>query len=586
VARALIVAVLLVACGPTKAKDPSIVVEPSTALLFGRVIVGSSAHGSVTVRNIGDAPLVVSGVTLGAAGTPWSVPAPPAQAIAAGDSIDLDVVYAPTPGAPTEDVLSIASNDPRTPVLALPVRAAFAGPHLRAEPPLVDFSLIEGRAGPVDARIVNDGTEDVTVMTTTLVGDAEFTLDASQFTPGVVLHPGDSYAIKVSYVGGTGAGTARVEATPASGAPARLELAAPPTAIVGSDIDIQPLMTTMLDGSASRAPGNTITGWQWTIVSAPAGSVTATAFTAGDAQIVQGMQHCPAAQNDVPTPCFFPDVPGIYQFALTIRDDRPICPLHSAGESCAQAADCCGFTCGGGGTCSTPGAADGVCATAPATGCTIASTNSAIQTVRAIPDQAIFVTLSWDGDGDLDLHMVRDSGPMRAWTHAPDDVYWNDPQPDWGVTDPTNSTMCMTSADCTTSPFFTCERPTAALGECYDTTDDPRLLLDNTVAFGPEEIGMKLPETDTYHLGVLYFPDARMTPRRATIHVYVLGNEIFPPGFSAASPVSAILTRNQFWYVGRVVVPAAIGSTTFEAEPFSAQNPWSNAEPGNYPTIP
>ena len=78
---------------------------------------------------------------------------------------------------------------------------------------------------------------------------------------------------------------------------------------------------------------------------------------------------------------------------------------------------------------------------------------------------------------------------------------------------------------------------------------------------------MKLPPPDTYHVGVHFYPDEHMAPRRATVRVFVLGEERFPPGFGPGSPMTVILDRNDFWYVGRVVVPAVIDNSTVEAQP-------------------
>lgn len=583
-------ALLVCGCsGPTRGRDPDIAVQPTGAVLFGRVIVGEEAESPVVVRNVGDGELVVDRVTLrgGATSAYRLVEAAPPGALAPGAAAEIAVVYAPVAGGGTTDTLEIASNDPDEPLVLVEIVASDSGPHLRVEPALVDFGLVEGRTGPVATRVVNDGTQPVTVGEIVLVGGADFTFEAAA-PAGTVLQPGDAFGLTVTYAfDPAGAGNGRVEVRPVeSGTPdAHLELRGPPLAAVGADVNIEPLEVAILDGRPSAAPGNVVSEYRWTLAEAPAGSHTAEDFAAGLPQIVKDEERCPAGQNEVARPCFFPDVPGIYAFDLVVVDRRPSCALGDAGEGCSDDDECCSFQCGGG-VCLVPGMTEDVCAQGGGTGCEIASVNSARQLVRAIPEQAVFVTVSWNGDGDLDLHMVRDSGTNAAWTATPDDCFWSNPAPDWGAPDPSNGVMCTTSAECTVVPYTTCRKPVGMPGTCIDATDDPRLVIDDTDGFGPEAIGMKLPPADTYHVGVHYYPDEHMSPRRATVHFFVLGEELFPPGYGPGAPVSTLLDRNDFWYVGRVVVPAVIADATIEAAPINLQNPRANAEPGNYPNIP
>ena len=42
------------------------------------------------------------------------------------------------------------------------------------------------------------------------------------------------------------------------------------------------------------------------------------------------------------------------------------------------------------------------------------------------------------------------------------DCYYNNPNPDWGVADPTNNLSCLISAECTKQPFTTCRGPSGS----------------------------------------------------------------------------------------------------------------------------
>jgi hypothetical protein len=352
----------------------------------------------------------------------------------------------------------------------------------------------------------------------------------------------------------------------------------------------------------------------WDLTKAPAGSKTAEQFRNGEPQWVkeigdppQPEVKCAAGQNRVLAPCFFPDVPGIYTFALKVRDHRADCPLAGAGAACTAPAECCAFTCAG--TC---GATGGVCAES-GTGCDIDSDNGvdaafdaldAEMAVHAIPASGVYVQLLWDNDGDYDLHVVRDAavpGTGKRWNDRSggvglgNDCYYGNPNPDWGVADPTTNQACVTSTDCHNQPYTTC-RGVAGTNLCVDASDDPRLLIDMITGGGPEAIDIKLPPADVYHIGVDHFPNQMDATRgTATIRVIVGGVEIYAIGMPG--PVAQGMSVSDFWYVGRLVVPAILSDAHFEAEPVNAgatgdcntagqTNPCHRRNAGDYPVIP
>lgn len=110
------------------AGGPAIVV-PEDGTDFGTVSVGCEASTTVTVTNGGTADLVIDGVRLAgqreftASGQDEEF-APFPWLIAANESREIQVVFAPSDESPASSVLEITSNDPLTPVLEVPLRGA------------------------------------------------------------------------------------------------------------------------------------------------------------------------------------------------------------------------------------------------------------------------------------------------------------------------------------------------------------------------------------------------------------------------------------------------------------------------------
>ena len=616
--------VALHACGggPTHGTGPSIVTDPPAEVIFSGVASGDTATQIVTVRNVGSSDLVISGITVNAdtaAGFGLASDATDVQgvSIAPGDERTFSVTYTPQNSADHTGTLEIASNDFVTPKLGLQLKSSQKGPHIKCNPSAVDFALVANRAGPVTATCRNDGTDPFPVESFFIDGSSEFTYDASGISPGATLNVGDSFTVTVSYAMSLAAnGRAYFVVRPSVSGVSRgqLPLFGPPVASAGADITVPPLQVVNLDGSRSRAPGNVVSTFFWNLSKAPAGSKTAAQFNNGEEQWVKEIGDppvhdvvCPAGQYRVLAPCFFADVPGIYTFALKVRDHRADCPLSGAGASCTDAAECCAFACSG--TCGDTG---GVCAVS-GTGCDIDSNNSVDATadtldaemaVHAIPASGVYIQLKWDNDGDYDLHVVRDTAVPasgKKWNDRSggvglgNDCYYGNPNPDWGVIDPTTNQSCVTSTDCKNQPYTTC-RNLSGTNVCVDASDDPRLLIDMITGGGPEAIDIKLPPADTYHIGVDHFPNqVDATRGTATIRVLVGGVEKYASGM--AGPIAQGMNVSDFWYVGRLVVPPILSEATFEAEPVNSgatadcntagqTNPCHRRGSADYPLIP
>ncbi|MGB6872898.1 MAG: FecR domain-containing protein [Dehalococcoidia bacterium] len=105
-----------------------------------------------------------------------------------------------------------------------------------------------------------------------------------------------------------------------------------------------------------------------------------------------------------------------------------------------------------------------------------------------IPTYGIRVELTWDTSGtDLDAHLIRPSGQYWA---IPDDCYWLNKNPDWGLREVTE--------------------------------DNPSLDQDDLDGYGPENITLEQPyEQGIYQYKVHYWSDQGYGPSMATVTVWI-----------------------------------------------------------------
>jgi uncharacterized protein (TIGR03437 family) len=106
-----------------------------TTLDFGRVTTGQTKDQTFTINNNGNAPLTVTSLT---AGAPFSVVSPSTPInIAAGSSTVVTLRFAPSAAQSYSATLTIASNDPSTPSLAV----SLTGTGAAATPLACGFTL-------------------------------------------------------------------------------------------------------------------------------------------------------------------------------------------------------------------------------------------------------------------------------------------------------------------------------------------------------------------------------------------------------------------------------------------------------------
>jgi hypothetical protein len=118
--------------------------------------------------------------------------------------------------------------------------------------------------------------------------------------------------------------------------------------------------------------------------------------------------------------------------------------------------------------------------------------SSEIVAFTAVPDQYFHAELDWDlgGNSDVDLH-VMDVTAGGVFQSAPYDCFYSNKTPEWGA---------------------------AGLG------DNPRLDLDDTTGFGPENVNIDFPANGSkFRVLAHYFADAGMGPTTVRIRLYLNG---------------------------------------------------------------
>ncbi len=135
--------------GGTPPAQPDIDVQP-TALDFGTVTVGSTADRTLTVRNVGSAPLTVTRMTLDNPRFTIVSPATPFT-VNAGGQQTVTVRFAPTSAGPQSGTLRIESNDPDEATVSVSV----TGQGVAAPPPPSGRTLSVPNASGEPGRTVS-----------------------------------------------------------------------------------------------------------------------------------------------------------------------------------------------------------------------------------------------------------------------------------------------------------------------------------------------------------------------------------------------------------------------------------------------
>lgn len=419
---------------------------PAPTLDFGTLPVLNTLAQDVPLQNLGRAPLHVSQVTVSDDAGVFALAAS-ADVVNAGDAKALSVTFTPPAEQPYAGTLSFVTDDPDNKLVTVALtgqgstRAAVV-----VDPMTVDFGRVPECASAVQQLTIRStGTADLVLEDISFTADTNpaFGFVGSTRTPATVKHVGADglpghieLTLRLSIAAGT-SGTLTGGIHLKTTDPDHRELVIPLTATVNRAPvpaiamlgNAAPGQLVALDGTGSNDPdGDTPLTYKWTLRSKP----LASASTIAD----------PAAASTSLT--LDPKVPGAYEVQLDVTD------------------------------------AQGVKACAPARA-----------TVVAAPAQKLLVELFWDNAAtDLDLHVLRTpSSPLGT---PPDDCFYQNRTPDWGLPGP---------------------------------MDDPELVRDALTGYGPEVFGYVNPVDSTYRV-VVVFANELLSPTpasTATVRVYLYG---------------------------------------------------------------
>ncbi|MEE2756462.1 MAG: choice-of-anchor D domain-containing protein [Myxococcota bacterium] len=185
---------------------PDLDVSQTSISLVGRAGM-PSAPGTLTLSNVGDAPLTIDGLTLqpqreaqyfeisGLTDVPYI--------LEPGTSLELEIVYLAPDAANHEATLTISSDDPNAMSYPVQLIGRVEQNCINARPSSVDVGSVDAgiRSGQFEFTIINCGDTVRTISTIVLDGDEDFSWSSRSGTElaGTVLERGDSLSLSIQY---------------------------------------------------------------------------------------------------------------------------------------------------------------------------------------------------------------------------------------------------------------------------------------------------------------------------------------------------------------------------------------------------
>jgi hypothetical protein len=166
---------------------------------FGTVALGlESALVPVVLRNVGQRPLIVSGILIG---PDFRVIPPHPTAVAPGQAEEMSVVFRPGHAGPLSSSFSISSNSARPPAPVLLEGIGLVQELLRATPESVEYEAtpVGSESGEEILLVANEGPVEVTLQSLGIVGPdaSDFRIVRASRTPGAVMRPEEICEIRV-----------------------------------------------------------------------------------------------------------------------------------------------------------------------------------------------------------------------------------------------------------------------------------------------------------------------------------------------------------------------------------------------------
>lgn len=440
---------------------------PGDLVDFGTIPVLNEKLIEIELQSVGRATLNVSNVSLAQDDGIFTIVSAPAS-IAGGDLDTLVLKFVPQAEQSYENTLAFDSDDEDHPHLELSLKGVGSTRAMVAvDPAMLDFGRVaECGSSVLLFSIRSTGTADLVINSIGFVdgGSDAFSFVGSTRTPATVATtdpdsglPGEIQvtvrAAAPAGSDGTLSGTIRLETTD----PDHREVLIPVTAVVNKApvATIAPLANgapgqlLSLDGTGSSDPdGDTPLTYAWTMRSKPLSSNTV------------------ISPADQPTASMTldPSVPGQYEVQLEVTD-------ATGAKSCQPAR----------------------------------------ATVVATPAEKLLVEMFWDNAGtDIDLHVVRNN--HSALFLAPDDCYYQNRTPDWGV--------------------------------LTDSSDDPELQRDALTGYGPEVFGYVNPVNGTYRVHAYFQNTLAATNPASTVTV-----RVYQYGVLKAETSRTLTVEQEIWKV-------------------------------------
>lgn len=447
---------------------PDIAILPDH-LDFGRVAVGTSYSKRLLVENAGYSDLVVSMVTPDGSEAAMFAAAPGAFSLATGTSTIVTVTFSPTAEVQAVATLLFASNDGSDPVVGVPlsgIGVALPPCDYEIVPSSLNFGVIPVRQTATQSiRVQNNGATDCLMNDVEITGDPELTLANGPET-NIVIPGGMAKDLPISYAPLAATSHSALVGFYISSASA----SQPTVPVFGVGLAqteitcpapvVTPAGSPVVLAMSAVTQGTTIVSYDWTITSAPPGGVGTPNQWAPDP---------PRAQTET----FTPILVGLYIIHVTVVDSA-----------------------GGTFSCDTQVTAEG---------------------------HGLRVQLSWNGSGDVDLHLHNGAGGPSPWFSSPDDCYYANRTPTWNAARPTS------------------------------TGENPELDIDNTFANGPENTRVDTVVVgQPYTIGVHNYSSAG--GRTATVEIFCGG--VTTPNIVYSQLLSGIdggnCSFNDFWKVATV----------------------------------
>ena len=169
-----------------------------TSISFGQVAVGSKSSQPLTLTSDGNAPLVISAITISGSQFSGDVPSLPVT-LQPGEQLKLTLTYEPTADGPASGTVAITSNDSSGPAtISLGGTGTTAtSPQLTVSPMTVDFGNVAlNTTANKTITLTSSGTAVLTINSVDISGTG-FTVSGANFP--VTLNPKDSVTLQVKF---------------------------------------------------------------------------------------------------------------------------------------------------------------------------------------------------------------------------------------------------------------------------------------------------------------------------------------------------------------------------------------------------